>query len=123
MNPITPIPYINKGIIVYFPNIETIKYLVKLEIYYSQNNPLFDWVNCYNSEVKIWEQTTTKDDFGILFLYRTTVDLQPGFYTIKATMLSNQQSKTGEITVGLYQTTPYLAIGVPYSMYPPITLI
>ena len=107
MNPITPIPYINKGIIVYFPNIETIKYLVKLEIYYSQNNPLFDWVNCYNSEVKIWEQTTTKDDFGILFLYRTTVDLQPGFYTIKATMLATQQSKTGDITVGLYQTTPY----------------
>ena len=38
MNPITPIPYINKGIIVYFPNVETINYLVKLEIYYSQNN-------------------------------------------------------------------------------------
>ena len=124
MNPINVTPYISTGIAVFFPTIEFIgNYLIKLEVYYSQSNPLFDWVNCNNSEVKLWEQTASKDSTGLLFLYQTPQALLPGFYTIKGNLLSTQQSKTGQLTIGLNQSTPYLAIGIPYSMYPPITLI
>ena len=124
MNPININPLIPKGIVVYFPNIEfTEKYLIKLEVFFSQYNPLFDWVNCTNSEIKIWEQVTGNDPSGVLFLYQRTTDLVAGFYTIKATLLSSQQSKKGLLNIGLYQSTPYLAIGIPYSMYPPITLV
>jgi len=124
MQPIDILPFLSKGITVFFPAIETnSRYLIKLEIYYSENNPLFDWVNCSKSELKIWEQVIQGNPAGTLFLYQTDNTLNAGFYTIRGTMLSDQQPKVGQLTVGLIQPTPYLAIGIPYSMYPPITLM
>lgn len=124
MEPIDILPFLSKGITVYCPALERLSnYLIKLEIFYSQYNPLFDWINCNNSELKIWEQTVREDPAGTLFLYQTSNDLAAGFYSIRVTVLSDQQPKVGQLTIGLIQPTPYLAIGIPYSMYPPITLI
>lgn len=124
MEPINTLPFLSKGITVYCPTLERLsKYLIKIEIFYTQYNPLFDWINCNNSELKIWEETVREDSNGTLFLYQTDKDLNAGFYTIKITLLSEQQPKVGQLLVGLIQPTPYLAIGIPYSMYPPIILI
>lgn len=124
MKPIQAYSYISKGIGVFFPDIDSIKnYLLKVEIFYSKINPCFSWIDNKTSEVKIWEETIRNNTNGILFLYQTPMELVAGFYTVKAAILSDKQPKTGQITIGLYKTTPYLLIGVPYSMYPPITLI
>lgn len=123
MQPITATPLPSKGIVVYFPDIPRIpSYFLKLDIYFSPSNPLFHWVQCDNTSKLLWTTTTSKDRKGILFVYQTQADLPRGFYTLAATLMSNEQSKKGTLTVGLPLPEAFLAVGVPYSTFPSITL-
>lgn len=123
MKPINLNNSINKGILVFFPALNTsLNYLLKLEIFYTKSNPLFNWINCDNSEQKIFEEVSRESKSGILFNYNIPTDLEAGFYTFKSTLIDSQQPKEGQLTIGLFQNQSYIVIGLPYSMYPPITL-
>lgn len=124
MDPITPLALVDQGIAVCFPDLDQSNpnAQINLQINYTQNNPLFNWVNCSNNATTLWSQTTQIDPNGTVFLYLSNNNLPIGFYIIKATFYTTNKTLTGDLLIGLYTSIPNITIGCPYSMYPPISL-
>lgn len=123
MLPISPPSIIEKGIAIYCPPLSNSSTnLIRIDIYYSPNNPHLSWLTCETSKALIWTSTSTQTPEGILFLYQTLSDLDLGFYTIKITSVSKSSNAEGSITIGIIKPTPTLVIGLPYSTYPVISL-
>ncbi len=122
MIPIKPIKVIEKGIAVYVPTTDNFK-SIKIEIFYFKTNPLFSWVLCDNTSVKLWESKSEQIKNGTLFIYNTNDNLKEGFYKISLKAYNNNgRFLEGSITIGLDKDKPTLIIGMPYSAYSPITL-
>lgn len=124
MDPIISPTLVDYGIAIVFTNLDSSynNSLINLQILYTQNNPLFNWLNCSNNVTTLWNQTTTVDPNGTIFLYQSDSNLNIGFYAIKASLFTSAQPKIGELIIGVYTPIPNLTIGCPYSMYPPISL-
>lgn len=118
MKPIVAPPIINKGIAVYLPTSASNNFTT-ITINYSKSNPLYRWRDCDQEYTTLWKLTRADSPDGLLFLYETTRDLEVGFYTI---LLTNTTGIKGQQTIGLIEPTPYVIIGLPYSIYSPIIL-
>lgn len=122
MQAITAPNLIDKGVLIYVPPSETLKCLVSIEINYTKTHPKFMWSTCDDLITKIWQDEKYESSKGDIFAFRS--ELQLGFYTLKVKKLSpDSRIKQGSLTIGIIKPTPYLVIGVPYSIYPPITLV
>lgn len=123
MKPIQAPKLLEKGIAVFVPALENYSH-IKLEIFYSPKNPLFSWSFCEESPFKIWEKNDVSYDAGIAFLYKTTNNLDNGFYKIMITATSNgrDQQIRGSQTYGILNDKETLYIGFPYSTFAPISL-
>lgn len=121
MKPIKAPRLLQTGIAVYVPAISEFD-LVKLQIFYSPNNPLFNWSYCDESPYLIWEKTDQNFDRGLLFLYNTNKALNTGYYKIDITMTNNSRDQTlqGSQVYGVLDRRNTLYIGLPYSAFPPI---
>ncbi|MBD2201538.1 hypothetical protein H6G33_09285 [Calothrix sp. FACHB-1219] len=124
MKPIQPPQIINKGIAIYSPYLEgSIPGLLSISIYFSSTNPLFNWLSCDSTESLIWKNSSPPSKQGTLFLYEPKSDLELGFYRIELSLFKvNMLPVSGETRVAILTPTPYLIIGLPYSVYPPIVL-
>jgi len=125
MIPVKAPSILDYGIAIYVPPLEdsSVSY-VRCQIYYSKENPLFYWRVCDNTVKKLWEDVSAYSNTGILFLYKTLNSLDIGFYTIKIeAQFKNSNLRKGELTLGVSRENKYkLIIGMPFSIYPPITL-
>lgn len=116
MIPSEPPLIIDKGIAVYAPYLY--EGCLRVEIYFSPNNPLLSFMSCSNTQHKIWETTSSQSPTGTLFIYQT--DLTLGFYTV---VLSNPSlNKSGSLIVSILRPTKRVVVGLPYSIYPPIDM-
>ncbi len=125
MIPTSPPPLlINKGIVIYCPSsvTESRNSIVRLDIYYNPNNPYMSFLGCDSNSALIWSQSTTQTSAGTIFTYQTLEDLVAGYYTLKVSAITSLQTSEGTRTIGLIKPTPYLVIGLPYSIYEPISL-
>lgn len=121
MKPITAPELISNGIAVYVPAVSPY-FQTKLEIFYSEKNPLFSYSLCEESPQKIWEKKDTSFDKGSLFLYTTSKPLAKGFYKIALKQYNETQTQfiQGFQIYGLLKEKPTLYIGLPYSSFPTI---
>jgi hypothetical protein len=122
MNIIDPPQIIDKGIALYAPfnsSYSKEDELLKLEIIYSLKNPAMNIINCSNSEIKIWEITSTQSRTGALFLYQSN-QLELGFYTLRLSTIPSD--KSGQLTIGVLRPTNKIIIGLPYSIYSHINM-
>jgi len=121
---IKPKSFMNKGIGIYQPPpFSSGQSFVNLEIFYSKKDPRYQWIHCDNNLVTVFKSNQYIESNGNLFLFDS--DLEVGFYTIKvlAVQLGFSEIK-GDLVVGIKkEPTEPILIGLPYSIYPPITLI
>lgn len=124
MIPTPPPSLIEKGILVYCPSTasESRNSIIRLDIYYNPNNPYMSFLGCESNSALIWSQSTDQIPAGTIFTYQTLEDLVPGYYTIKVSSITSAQTSEGIRTIGFIKPTPYLIIGLPYSIYEPISL-
>ena len=121
MKPIAPPVIIDKGIVVYAPSLPSYR-MIKLEIFYTQSNPIFSWIQC-DSEQKIWDSMVEQGENGTLFVYHTLVNLNKGFYNLILTAYqASGYRATGNCLIGLIESKETLHIGLPYSAFPPISM-
>ncbi len=121
MEPVKPPSIINEGIAVYVPPIINEKLVNTIDIFYSKNPPMFKWIGCDNTQSKIWSYTKYQSEKGDLFLYKNR--LIKGFYTIRISLVKKDGgTKQGQTTIGIIEPTPYIIIGLPYSIYPVISV-
>ena len=118
MRPIPPSKLVNRGIVIYVPNVANF-YQAKIEIFYSAKNPLFNWSFCGENPYKIWEKIDFQYQKGILFIYNSPTILPKGFYKIRITLLNKDGNVlSGFRTYGLLNDKETLYIGLPYSSFP-----
>lgn len=124
MKSIEPIRLVEKGIVVYVPTINPDNYkYIKIEIYYTESNPIFSWVLCDTGITKIWEATSGVQKNGTLFVYSTYDNLKLGYYKIVVTSFNSTGGLIrGETLIGIHTEKERLVIGMPYSAYEPIVL-
>lgn len=124
MQTIAPPFIVNRGIALYVPPLRFIERggLVSLEISYRRKNPLFSWITCDTSEVKLSSTTQEFNPDGVIFIYETADNLAAGFYTLALQLRTGRAVLKGSMTVGFIQPTPRLLVGLPYSVYGPIAL-
>ncbi len=122
MKPIAPPSILTKGIAVYIPPLmENSRGIVNVAIYYTKSNPLFSWLTCETSRVKLWSKSVEQTKGGSLFLYEQELAL--GFYILQASLIKPDSSTIqGQMSLGLITPTPYIIVGLPYSIYPPISM-
>jgi hypothetical protein len=122
MKLINPLEITKYGIVVYQQAVNN-KNIINLKIFFTKVNPLFNWLTCDNGERLIWDKTISDSTDGTIFIYETRNSLEEGFYRIVVESYSyNGQSKLGEKTIGVLEETDKIIIGLPYSIYDPITL-
>lgn len=123
MKPIPAPRIIQTGIVVYAPGIENFN-LVRLRIFYSSKNPIFNWSFCDESPHLIWDKTDENFDKGLIFTYQTRDILQTGYYKINIDMTNNSRTESisGSQIYGILQERSSLYIGLPYSAFPPINV-
>ena len=120
MRPIPAPKLVNRGIVVYVPNVDQFEQ-AKIEIFYLEKNPLFSWSFCGENPYKLWEKIDYQYSKGILFIYNSPTILPKGFYKIQITLLNRDGNVlTGARTYGLLNAKETLHIGVPYSSFSPI---
>lgn len=95
---------------------------VKLEVYYSVSDTRLKWFSCDNSLTLIFEKTTLVQSGGNIFV--GDIDLIRGYYTFKVQIVTPALSElNGSQVIGFTkEPTEPLVIGLPYSIYPPITM-
>lgn len=121
---VKPKQLINKGILVYQPPMfDTVTSYVNVDIFYSVNDPRLTWLSCDNTASKVFSSNQYVQPNGNMFVF--DVELITGFYSIVVKSVSVGVSQlSGSLVVGFKkQPTEPLIIGLPYSIYPPITLI
>lgn len=123
MKPIRAPRIIDNGIIIYVPAVSGYD-LVRLRIFYSPKNPLFNWSFCDESPYLIWEKTDQNFDKGLLFTYQTRGALDSGYYKVDIEMTSLDRNNTisGSQIYGVLDQRNTLYIGLPYSAFSPIDL-
>lgn len=122
MKPIKAPPLVRQGIAVYVPSVANYTQ-AKIEIYYSPTNPLFPSGFCDNNPYRIWQKTDSQFGRGILFVYNSPTILAKGFYKIDITVVNKQQQRlTGSRTIGVLKNKRTLHVGLPYSIFGPISL-
>ena len=117
-------PLIDSGIVVYQPPMfDNNTSYINLDIYYSVADPRLTWTQCNNGLTKIYSSQQLVQTNGNLFIYDNS--LKAGFYSIKVRSFSLGDSElSGDLIVGFRkEPTEPLVIGLPYSIYPTISLI
>lgn len=120
MKPIIANPVIPQGIALYAPPLEGSSALFELSIYYRETNPLFSWLQCSNEEQLLWVTSQRQTNQGVIFLYQEP--LRGGYYRLELKADDGKVVRSGALPIAITKPTPYLMIGLPYSIYPPITL-
>lgn len=120
MNTISPPQLINRGILISFP--PTIRGALSVDIYFSDKNPKYNWLICNVKTKLLWRITSPTDPLGTVINYTTVAQLNPGFYTVKASIITSNRVLKGSTTIGLLTAQDNLLIGFPYSAYPSIVL-
>lgn len=123
MKPVKPTQILNRGIAIFSPSVNNYT-KIKIEIFYSEKNPLFSYSYCQEDEKKIWEKTDQNFGKGVLFLYTTNKQLKKGFYKIKLIAITPENTTIkGEQIIGLLKSKDTLYIGFPYSSFGHIKLL
>lgn len=118
-------PYeIARGILVFVPpyRSEYPTTNLQLEIYYSRSDPKLNWLNCDNTLSLIFQKNVSVQPNGNILIY--DADLIRGFYTFKLKIITPSIGElSGSQVIGFTkEPTEPLVIGLPYSIYPPITV-
>lgn len=115
---------LTRGILVYVPPYkkEYSTTNVRLQIYYSESDPKLKWFQCDNTLSLIFEKTSLIQPNGNIFI--GDFDLIKGYYSFKVRILTPAIGElNGSQVIGFTkQPTEPLVIGLPYSIYPPITM-
>ena len=126
MIPVNAPLIVNRGIAVFVPPTEgaQTKSFVTIKLFYSKNNPDFTWIKCDKTLVSLWEDNALEGETGNIFIYRALDVLSRGYYTILVTKITGGEAQIeGRKVVGFLRDQPRLIIGLPYSIYPAITLV
>lgn len=115
MIPIDAPTLLQYGIAVYVP---AGCYTYEIEIFYSNTvNPRLK----PSDRKRVWRNSATAGERGVLFLWKIDSPLRVGYYTI---VLRGYGKASGEGTLSLaiFEPTDCWVVGLPYSLYPPIAL-
>lgn len=120
MNTVSPPLLISRGILINIP--AQYQGTISVDIYYSDKNPKYNWLQCNVKTKLLWRTTSNTDLLGTIINYTTTLRLAAGFYTVKVSGIDANRIRKGSITIGLIDPQDNLLIGFPYSAYPFIPL-
>lgn len=113
---------INQGIAVYVPALLGWENgVIRIEITHSLNMQQFNRGNCNPKQQLIWQKLERQNPQGTLFLYHSP-ELLKGFFNIRVEAANGSSQIQGQLKVGFTEPTSRLIVGLPYSLYPPITL-
>lgn len=111
---------IDRGIAVLVRNETGKRGTLVTSIIYSNRNPSTAQYDCKYSEVVIWRNETLLNTRDLLVKWRGVVD--KGFYTVKVGLILKDGTHYNSRLYGVLDNTNRLIIGLPHSIYPPLTI-